>query len=195
MPRFPGEDAYRAERAAFAATVEGMDPGTFAQGPTLCADWAPRDVLAHLLGIDDGVSDYLRPDLLRRGLGAGNARQTVRYAVMDSDELLSRARHWAVVVPIHVRAGAAFLLGDVAVHHQDVLRPNGLAYDLPRASAAAIYREGAVLSGTRLLHHRLVPTDGVGRSVGFGQRVHGPAATLGLWLSGRTGLEPELTFE
>jgi uncharacterized protein (TIGR03083 family) len=190
--RFPGEVAYRAERAAFAATVEALDPDVFESGPTLCAAWAPRDVLAHLLGLDDGLGSYLHPDLLAQGIRPGNDRQVASYRSLDRDELLARARHWAEAPAAHVRAAALFLIGDVAVHHQDVLRPNGLTYQVPRASALAIYREGAVLSGTRLLHYRPTPTDGIGAPVGFGRPVRGPALELGLWLSGRQGLDVAL---
>lgn len=89
MPSFPGEDALRAERSAFVGTVSALAPDLFETGPTLCAGWAPRDVLAD---------------------------------------------------------------------------------------------------------HRVVPTDDVGRAVGVGRVVRGPAVALGLWLSGRDGVEPGLTF-
>lgn len=194
MPSFPGEDALRAERSAFVGTLSALDAGVFESGPTLCAGWAPRDVLAHLLGLDDGGGDYLRPDLLTRWLAAGNERQVARYQTMGRGELLARARRWAAEPAPHARAAAVFLLGDVSVHHQDVLRANALDYAVPRASASAVYREGVVLSGTRLLHNRVVPTDGIGRPVGVGRSVRGPALVLGLWLSGRDGVEPELTF-
>ncbi len=190
MPVLPGESALRAERAGFVATLESLSPEAFESGPTLCADWAPRDVAAHLLGLDDGLTDYVRGPWVRRG----NARQIARYAGVGRDELLARLRLWASRPALHARAAALFLLGDVAVHHQDVLRPAGIDYALPRASAAAVYREGVVLSGTRLLTHRLVPTDGIGLPVGVGRAVRGPAVDLGLWLSGRAGLEAELTF-
>jgi uncharacterized protein (TIGR03083 family) len=188
MPIFPGEEAMRTERAGVVATLESMTPEVFESGPTLCAGWAPRDVLGHLLGTDDLGLDYAR------GLSGGNARQVSRYRAVGREELLARARLWAGRPALHSRMIAAFLIGDVSIHHQDLLRPNGIAYDLPRASAAAVYREGAVLSGTRLLHNRLLPTDGIGRPVGFGRHVSGGAVALGLWLSGRPGLDDELTF-
>lgn len=192
MPTFPLEDAYRAERAAFVATVESLHPDVFASGPTLCTDWAPRDVLAHLIGLDERGLDYVRG----RGIAGGNARQVQAYRTLDRDALLARARRWAAAPAPLSRAAAAFLLGDLAVHHQDVVRANGVHYTPPDAVARAVLREGCVLSGTRLLSHTVVPDDHVGSRKGFGRtKVHGSTVALGLWLAGRTGVQEELSFE
>lgn len=191
MPTFPLEDAYRAERAAFLSTVESLDPAVFSTGATLCAGWAPRDVLAHLIGIDERGLDYLTG----RGIAGGNARQVEAYRTLDRDALLARAREWAATPPPAARVAAAFLLGDLAIHHQDVLRPHGRSYRPPDAVARAVLREGCVLSGTRLLSHTVLPDDHLGTRKGFGRRkVHGPTVALGLWLAGRSGVEQELTF-
>lgn len=191
MPSFPFEDAYRAERTAFMATVEGLDAATFENGPTLCAGWAPRDVLGHLIGVDERGLDYLRG----RGIAGGNARQVEAYRTLDRDALLARGRRWATEPTPASRAAAAFLLGDVSVHHQDVLRANALPSAVPDVVARAVLREGCVLSGLRLLSYTVLPDDGVGRRKGFGRKkVRGPTAALGLWLAGRTGVEHELSF-
>lgn len=191
MPTFPLEDAYRAERAAFVATVEDLDPAVFDAGPTLCDGWAPRDVLGHLIGIDERGLDYLRG----RGIAGGNARQVAAFRAQGRDALLARARRWAEEPTPASRVAAAFLLGDLSVHHQDVLRPNGLSYTVPDVVARAVLREGCVLSGTRLLSHTVLPDDGVGSRKGFGRRkVRGPTVALGLWLCNRDGVEPDLTF-
>jgi len=90
---------------------------------------------------------------------------------------------------------AAFaLLGDVAVHHQDVLRPLGLPYHVPPPSRRAILREGMVLGVRRLWTHRVEPVDG-GMAIGRGPVVRGTMTALGLWLAGRRGVEDELDFE
>ena len=92
------------------------------------------------------------------------------------------------------RAASAKLLGDLAVHHQDVIRGLGRHRKVPDASAAAILREGVLLGSKRLLTHRVVPTDG-GRALGRGRTVRGMREALGLWLAGRSGLDRELTFD
>jgi uncharacterized protein (TIGR03083 family) len=191
VPTFPLEEAYRAERAAFLATLEGLDPDVFNDGPTLCDGWAPRDVLAHLLGIDD-----IRPVEYARGIGAGNAAAVRRFRDTSRDDLLALGRRWAATPSFASRSVAWFLLGDLSVHHQDVLRANGIAYDVPDASARAIYREGGVvLSGTRLATSKLVPNDGLARPLGVGRQVvRGSTVALGLWSARRPGLEAELVF-
>ena len=92
---------------------------------------------------------------------------------------------------------ARFLIGDVSVHHQDVLRGLGRIRTIPPEVAAAIFREGVLLStGTKrnLLRYRVEPTTVGGRSLGRGRVVRGATEALGLWLAGRRGLEDELEF-
>jgi hypothetical protein len=89
------------------------------------------------------------------------------------------------------------MLGDVCVHHQDVLRGLGRTRQLTPGIAAAIFREGVVLStGTKsnLLKHRVEPTTPGGRALGRGRVVRGSTEALGLWLAGRKGLDDELEF-
>lgn len=191
MPSFPGEAAYRAERAAFFTTVAALPADTFEAGSTLCEGWAPRDVLAHLIGVDHAALEYVKAG---GRVGSGNARIVAGYRKLDRTALLSLGRRWAAAPTLPSRIIGGALLGDVAVHHQDVLRPAGIAYALPRASARAILREGVVLGGVKLLTHRIAPDDRLARSLGRGRTVSGSTAALGLWLAGRRGLEPELTF-
>lgn len=185
----PGEDAMRAERSAIIATIAALQHEDFERGPTLCEGWAPRDVLAHLVGVDD-LRTYLRSGL---NVSEGNARTVERWRPAAREELLERARTWAARPAIATRLAAWALLGDVAVHHQDVLRPRGLDYELPAASRAAILREGMLLGGLRLLTHRIEPVDG-GRPLGRGRVVRGTSEDLGMWLCGRESATDRLTF-
>ena len=92
-------------------------------------------------------------------------------------------------------AGTAYLfLGDLGMHHQDVLRGLGRTRDIPDPIRAAILREGMVLGAKTLMAHKVVPTDG-GRSVGRGPVVRGTSEALGLWLAGRKGIDAELEFD
>jgi len=68
--RFPIEDDYLTERAALVATVESLPPGEFDHGRTLCDEWAPRDVVAHLIGVDAAFVEYLKA---YGRVGRGNA--------------------------------------------------------------------------------------------------------------------------
>jgi uncharacterized protein (TIGR03083 family) len=184
------ERALREERAAILETMAGLDEVDFERGTTLCAGWAPRDVLAHLVGIDLHRDEYARAF---GHVNRANARIVARLRTLDRTDLVALADRWAAVPVLTSRVGAVGLLGDHAVHHQDILRGLGRNRVVPEASAAAILREGVILGGRRLLTHRVEPTDG-GRPLGRGRRVRGTREQLGMWLAGRRGIDRELDF-
>ncbi len=182
----------RAERQAFVATVGGLTAQEFDSGPTLCAGWAPRDVLGHVLGtdrVDRYVSGLLRIDRV-------NAELVAESRTRSRDDLLAAARQWADRPSLFATASAFGLLQDVAVHHQDVLRGLGRTREVPRPAAAAILREGVVLDALtrrRLLRQRAVPTDDH-RALGRGPEVRGTTEALGMWLAGRDEVATDLEF-
>ncbi|MFE3060735.1 maleylpyruvate isomerase family mycothiol-dependent enzyme [Nocardia sp. NPDC059239] len=95
------------------------------------------------------------------------------------------------------RALAILLLGDNAMHHQDVLRGLGRQRDIPNEVASALFREGRIWSwafGAKQLHYRVFPTTPGGFPCGRGVPVAGTTEALALWLAGRRGIESELTF-
>jgi uncharacterized protein (TIGR03083 family) len=187
---FPGERDYRAERKAFLGTVESLSARDFETGTTLCEGWAPRDVAGHLIGIDEALPQYVRA---LGNVHKGNALIVERMRALDAPALLDRLRDWAERPAITSLAASYGLLGDLGVHHQDVLRGLGRQRDVPPPVARAILREGMVLGAKRLTGHRVLPTD-TGRAVGRGQIVRGTAEALGMWLAGRRSVEPELVF-
>ena len=187
---FPGERDYRAERQALLATIESLTPEEFEHGPTLCEGWAPRDVLGHLLGIDEAPAEYVKA---LGNITKGNAAIVDRMRALDVAQLLDRARDWAArPAPLSLMASYG-LLGDLGIHHQDVLRGLGRGRDVPPAIGRAILREGMVLGLPKLRSFRVEPTD-TGRAVGRGTVVRGTAEQLGMWLAGRAAVEPELVF-
>jgi uncharacterized protein (TIGR03083 family) len=189
-----GVDTLVAERLRFVATIESLSDDEFENGATLCAKWAPRDVLAHLIGTDT-PSTYLR---FAGRVQPANAAMVHSARTRSRDELTEHARRWAARPTASSRALARFLLGDVGVHHQDVLRGVGRTREIPPEIAGAIFREGVVLStGTKrnLLRYRVEPTTVGGHSLGRGRRVRGSTEVIGLWLGGRKGLEAELDFD
>jgi hypothetical protein len=170
--RFPGEQDLLDERAAVLVTLASLTDDEFEAGPTLCSDWAPRDVLAHLMGIDGSLGEYVRA---KGNIARANAEIVERARSRPRDELMASAERWATKPPLGTRSSALFLLGDTAIHHQDILR------------------EGLVLGPHRLLRYRVVPDDG-GRPMGRGAVVRGSSEALGLWLAGRTAVETDLVF-
>lgn len=186
----PGEAAMRCERNALVTTMESLTDEEFEHGRTLCAGWAPRDVLAHVMGVDQQFGVYLRAG---GRVSRGNARVVSGSRGTSRQQLLAQARRWADQPGIRGRLLAFPTLGDLCMHHQDVLRGLGRSRQLPEYASAACLREGALLGASRLLQFRAVPTDG-GRPLGRGREVRGTREALGLWLAGRPGLEAELTF-
>jgi uncharacterized protein (TIGR03083 family) len=187
---FPAEPELRAERHAFVATMESLTDDEFESGPTLCTEWAPRDILAHLMGFDSSFFEYVKAP---GKISKANAAIIAKARPMTRERMMNRARHWAAKPAPLTRMTAIFYLGDTAVHHQDVLRGLGRTRDVPDPCRAAILREGLVLGAKKLLSFRVEPTDG-GRAVGRGTAVRGTSEALGMWLTGRAGIEPELEF-
>jgi len=173
------------------ATIEGLTDAEFSSAPTLCEGWAPRDVLAHVIGTDS-ATPYLRGGLR---VGRVNGAITAEAGRRSRADLTGAGRRWAAEPSGFGRAGSLFLLGDLGVHHQDVLRGLGRTREVPEEVSAAIFREGALLSlllNRRVLRHRLLPTPG--RPVGRGPTVSGPREALGMWLAGRDVAAADLVF-
>ncbi|HSP39202.1 MAG TPA: maleylpyruvate isomerase family mycothiol-dependent enzyme [Frankiaceae bacterium] len=193
MVSLPGEQSLRAERAAFVSTVSELSPADFDAAPTLCEGWAPRDVLAHLIGIDDEAATYLRA---AGRVNTANGRIVAAARHRSREELLERAQRWAAKPAMHVRLAALPLLGDLGVHHSDVLRGLGRRHlEMPPAVGRAILREGFLLGAARAVRYR-VQADG-GRPIGLPGRpiVRGTAEALGMWLAGRDSVAGELQFD
>lgn len=193
----------KAERGRLIATLDALSDVDFDHGTTLCAGWAPRDVLGHLIGIDYFVASYSRvllgdPRTALRRIDAANAEQAARIRKMPRARLMAWAGNWAERPSLTTRLAARFLIGDLGMHHQDILRGLGLRREVPDAISAAILREGLFLSSVmnrRVREYRIVPTDG-GRPAGKkdAPQVRGTREALGLWLAGRDGVAGELDF-
>ena len=186
----PGERALRDEREAIAATMRSLNDDEFESAPTLCQDWTPRDILAHVMGVDRHLAEYVRAG---GWINTGNELIVRKARSRSRDQLMDEMERWVASPAPWVRVSAAFLLGDNAIHHQDVLRPLGRTREIPEASANAMLREGALLGARRLLSYRVEPTDG-GWPMGRGRVVRGTREVLGLWLSGRSIPTSELVF-
>ncbi|WP_024441471.1 maleylpyruvate isomerase N-terminal domain-containing protein [Mycobacterium sp. UM_WGJ] len=182
-------DIVRAARHAFVDTVDGLTDAEFDHGTTLCAQWSPRDVLAHLIGTSE-IGRYLRAPWRLHKI---NAEVVTAGRGRDRADLIAAARRWAQVPD---RAVARLLLGDLAMHHQDVLRGLGRSREIPPVEEAAILTEGVSLTVQKLqptlLRYRIEPTNGIGRPRGRGTVVRGTAEALGLWLGGRTISDVEI---
>jgi uncharacterized protein (TIGR03083 family) len=190
MVQFPREQEFLDERKALLATLDSLTDAEFDSASTLCEGWAPRDVLAHLLGIDSSLRTYATS--LGR-INRANDQIVTAARSRSRQDLMAEARRWADSAALTTRPLSWFYLGDLAVHHQDILRGLGRQRPIPLVIRDALLREGATLGAMKLARYRVVPTDG-GRPMGRGRVVRGSSEVLALWLTGRKGLEGELTF-
>jgi uncharacterized protein (TIGR03083 family) len=196
--RLPLEQELRAERHRLLATLDTLPHEAFETGRTLCSEWAPRDILGHLLSVDRFAVTYLPYGPF---IHSTNRRQVARARRLPRKHLMDKARAWADQPSLSSRLGALVTLGDLAIHHQDIVRGLGLYRELPACTPTYILWDGAMLSmytNLRIFRYRLVPSDGY-PELGLpplprAPEVHGTREALGLWLAGRDSLTEELTF-
>ncbi|MFJ7772706.1 hypothetical protein ACIQ1J_31055 [Streptomyces sp. NPDC097107] len=112
-----------------------------------------------------------------------------------------RARDWAEHPTLTGRLAAVIALGELAIHHQDIVRGLGLDGEPPPAVPSYILWVGALLSShsnLRVWRYRVVPTDGH-PPLGVPQALRPPEVlgtreALGMWLAGRDAAAGELHF-
>lgn len=172
-------------------TFRSLRPEEFDSAPTLCPGWTPRDVLSHLLGQEEGRLQYMTSF---GRLRAASTRIVDRGRSRGQGELLARTALWARFPSLPSRLAAHSLLGETALHHQDVLRPLGRRREVTDETKRAMLWRAAVHGRTRLLGRRVVPSDLPGCAFGVGRRVSGPSDALALWLGGRADVEEDLEF-
>ncbi|MEV7104164.1 maleylpyruvate isomerase family mycothiol-dependent enzyme [Streptomyces atroolivaceus] len=193
----PLELELRAERRRLIATLDQLPDAVFESGLTLCTEWSPRDVLGHLIAVDSVAASYLPYGPF---FHSANRKQVERARRLPRSRLMAQARIWANHPSLTSRIGAVITLGDLAVHHQDIVRGLGLSRDIPDAVPTYILWDGALLSlstNLRILRYRVEPTDGypaIGARSPLMPTVHGTREALGLWLAGRDAVADDLDF-
>ncbi|MFJ7769705.1 maleylpyruvate isomerase N-terminal domain-containing protein [Streptomyces sp. NPDC097107] len=196
--RIPLERQLREERRRLLDTLDGLSDQAFESGHTLCSEWSPRDILAHLLAVDHPVVSYLPYGVFPHRANRAQVRRARR---LPRSRMMTLGRAWADRPSLTSRLGASITLGDLSIHHQDIVRGLGLRRDVPASASTAILWDGAMLSmstNLRILRYRLVPTDGhpsIGRPLALpAPEIHGTREALGLWLAGRDCVADELAF-
>jgi uncharacterized protein (TIGR03083 family) len=175
-------------------TIESLTDDEFDNGTTLCEGWAPRDVLAHIVGNDD-LWVYFKPSALT--IDRANAVMVRNGRNLTRAELTRRGWKATEQPSFSGRMMAWIWTGDCAMHHQDILRGLGKPHDLPAESATALFREARVwrVLNRKPLHNRVIPTTPGGSTVGKGPTVRGTTEALAMWMAGRHGIASELEFE
>lgn len=186
------------ERRALASLLAGLPTDEWSR-ETLCPGWSVLDVAAHIISNPQlTMGDIAR--MGTRNLGRGyntmiyrsvkewSAGQTPERVLTDFEKYDGSQRH----VPVTTRVEP---LLDVLVHTQDILRPLGLAHDMPvdaAVVAADRARLHARMMGWRTGPVRIVATD-TDWARGRGPTVSGPMQELLLVSTGRSRVAIELT--
>jgi uncharacterized protein (TIGR03083 family) len=180
------------------ATAERADLATLAaelsqtqwDAPTLCAGWRVRDVVAHTISFDDLGPAQLAA-VFAKGLFSVNRINAVAlraYEGRTTDDLAELMRTHTRPVGLGTASGGRISLTDNMIHHQDILRPLGLAREIPvdrLLVALQFARTAPLIRGAwRARGVRLQATD-VDWSAGRGPVVAGPGEALLMAMAAR----------
>jgi len=192
-------DTVRAERAALAADLEGLDDARWAT-PSLCSEWSVRDVLAHMTATAQITAGTFFPKLLSAGfsLSKMQAADIARDRGSSPADALARFKAQANSSK-HPPAPADSWLGEVIVHAEDIRRPLGITHSHPTDAvvrAADFYKRSNLVIGgkKRAAGLRLRATDTDWAS-GDGPEVAGPIMSILMAITGRSAAVDDLSGE
>lgn len=171
--------------------------------PTLCGGWKVRDVVAHLISMNEAaLLGFLQATV---SIDWFNSTEVARRASLTPGDLLEAfekvmgLRGLGRVVP------PSAMLVEVLAHSQDIRRPLGLEREidaerllvlLPRAVSLASYVPGFGFTGGRRRAGGLsLRTTDLGWSWGAGPEVSGAAEALLMAVLGRTAALADLSGE
>ena len=179
----------RDERADLADFLDTLTPEQW-DGPTLCARWRVRDVVAHVISYEELSKVGLVGRVLRGGLAGDrvNAVGVRDYADRSPAQLVALLRDHLNPRGLTAGFGGRIALTDGLIHHQDIRR----ALDRPRTIPAERLRVAldfgrtapTIHARSRIRGLRLVATD-LDWSTGDGPLVEGPAEPLLMAIAGR----------
>ncbi|AXB46558.1 maleylpyruvate isomerase family mycothiol-dependent enzyme [Amycolatopsis albispora] len=184
------------ERADFADFLETLTPEQWA-GPTLCAQWTVRELVAHAVSYDElGWPRTLRR-FVRGRFRAGVVNQ------LGIDEYPCPPEQLIAILRANLRPrglpaafGGMIALLDATIHHQDIRRPLGLTREIPperlRRALHLSLRAPPIRGFQRSRGVTLVATD-VGWRHGRGPEVRGPGEAVLMAIAGRREALAELT--
>jgi uncharacterized protein (TIGR03083 family) len=187
----------RAERADLLALLTDLEPHQW-DGPTLCAGWRVRDVVAHMISYEGLRRRELFARFVRGRFHHGRVNDLGVAERRDAspDELLALLEQRLEPNGLTTGFGCRVALLDALIHQQDIRRPLGAPRTIPpdRLLPALSFARFAPPVGAfwRARGLRLVATD-LDWSAGRGPEVRGPAEALLMAISGRRGVVDELT--
>ncbi len=182
-------DLARAERLEFADLLAGLTPDQW-DGPSLCAGWAVRDVVAHCVSFEGLSARELTARFVRGRLQTDriNALAVAALADRTTDQLIVLLRDNAQPHGLGAGFGGRIALTDNMIHQQDIRRPLGMPRTVPAERlgvALDFVRCAPTIRGAwRARGVRLVATD-LDWSHGGGPEVHGAGEALLMIMAGR----------
>lgn len=187
------------ERASIADTLTTLSAAQWAQ-PSLCGGWSVRETAAHIVLGAEQTTPHFLGRMTANGFRFNRMmdRDARRTGVLAPDQLIGRLRA-RLTTTNKPPAPAMTMLGEVAVHSDDIRRPLGLRHDSDPDVLIALlemYKNASFPVGTkkRIDGLRLVATD-VGWSHGTGPEVMGAAMPMVMVMTGRAAGLDELSGE
>ena len=178
------------ERRDFADFLETLSTEQW-NGPTLCADWNVRDVVAHVISYEEAGTLALAGTFLRAAFRPDrvNDLRRHRYADHTPEQLIEFLRKHPHPRGLTAGAGGGIGLGDCLIHHQDIRRPLGLPRQIPPeriSEALAVVLKAPVLPARRNAKDLYLHATDLDWSTGAGPTITGPGEAILLALTGRT---------
>jgi len=186
-----------AERADLAGFCRTLDSAEW-ERPSLCEGWRVRDVVAHLLQVDDvGLHRHV-VDFIRCGFGIDrfNALGVERHASWSTEQIVVTLERQIELGWLSRTRRGLPCLAETVIHHQDVRRALGRPRTIPAERLIATLGAPDTFTGSakRARGLRFVATD-LEWSRGEGLEVRGPAEAIVMALAGRRSVLGELTGE
>ncbi|HEY2430857.1 MAG TPA: maleylpyruvate isomerase family mycothiol-dependent enzyme [Acidimicrobiales bacterium] len=188
-----------AEREALAADLATLTDEQWAT-PSLCDGWTVRDVVAHMTA----TAKMTPPKFFGEFIGSGfrfnamTAKDVARERGASPSETLAGFRD-RMGASTHPPGPIDAMVGEVAVHPEDIRRPLGISHSYPAdllTRAADFYKSSNLLIGgkKRVAGLTLKATD-VDWTSGSGPEVTGPMLSMVLMIAGRRSALAELSGE
>lgn len=184
------------ERCDFADFLETLSTEQWS-GPTLCADWNVRDVVAHVISYEDAGPLALASAFLRSGFRPArvNERRRNLYADHAPERLIEFLRSHPFPHGLTAGAGGGIGLSDCLIHHQDIRRPLGQPREIPAmrvSEALDVVLKAPVLPARRNAKGLHLQATDLDWSIGTGPTIAGPGEAILLALTGRAVALAEL---
>ena len=185
------------ERRALAADLQDLSAEDWA-APSLCSDWAVRDVLAHMTSTAKLPPAGFVAKLIGSGFSFDKVQEKGVAANRGASPADTLANFESVVTSVkHPPGPTQTWLGETIVHSEDIRRALGIQHKYPTdavVTVADFYKGSNLLIGSknRIDGLTLRATD-ADWSHGTGPEVSGPILSLVMAMTGRKAADDDLT--